>query len=358
MDKNLDLKIGLIGPFPPPYGGMANQAKQLFELLRREQLYVKFVQTNEPYRPKIIGRLKGIRAVFRIIPFILNTWNLARSVDVIHVFSNSGWAWQLFSTPVVWIGWLKKKPVIVNYRGGEAKQYFDRSIDRVRPTLKKANSIIVPSGYLKSIFSDFGFNAQIIPNIINLERFTPKNSSQLKFHLIVARNLEPIYGINIAIQAVGLIKIVYPQIRLSIAGSGPQKSELRNMVKDAGLEKNIIFTGKLNPDEIVDLFHSADIMLNPSSVDNMPNAILESMACGVPVVTTNAGGIPFMVKSSSTASIVKINDPEEMAKAVIELYQDPELYATIARNGIEEVKRYAWTEVKQEWLTLYQRLAK
>ena len=98
-------------------------------------------------------------------------------------------------------------------------------------------------------------------------------------------------------------------------------------------------------------------MLNPSLVDNMPNAILESMACGVPVVTTNAGGIPFITENNITALFVDIDQPEAMAKAVLKLYQDKNLYNTLSKNGIEEVKKYSWDEVKRQWIDLYYRLS-
>ncbi len=357
LDKSHSLSIGIVGPFPPPFGGMANQAKQLVELLRNENIEVEFVQNNAPYQPAVVGGIKGLRALFRIIPFFLKVWDLSKTVDVVHVFSNSGWAWQLFSAPVIWAGWIRKKPVIVNYRGGEARQYLSKSIHWVRPTLRKAEKIIVPSGYLQKIFSEFNFESEIIPNIINLDRFTPKENSQFQFRLMVARNLESIYGIDSAIRAVKYLKKTYPHVRLFIAGSGPQEKQLLSLVKELDLEGNIKFVGKITPDEMVRLFHSSDIMLNPSLVDNMPNAILESMACGVPVVTTSAGGIPYITENNVTALLVEIGQPEAMANAVFKLYQDKNLYNALAKNGIEEVKKYSWHEVKHQWIDLYQQLS-
>jgi len=108
---------------------------------------------------------------------------------------------------------------------------------------------------------------------------------------------------------------------------------------------------------MVSLFHASDIMMNPSLVDNMPNAILESMACGVPVVTTDAGGIPYITENNINALLVGVGQPEAMANAVLRLYQDKNLYDTLAKNGIEEVKKYAWHEVKRQWINLYYQLS-
>jgi len=361
VQVNSMLHIGLIGPLPPPFGGMANQTKQLLHLLHEDRwVQVELVQTNAPYPFKLIANIKGVRAIFRMLPYLYKIWRLAGNVQVMHVFANSGWSWQLFAAPVLWIGWLRKTPVIINYRGGYARDYFSKSLRWIKPSMNKSDAIIVPSEYLKNVFSEFNFDVDVIPNIINLEKFKPKGQLQSAVeghpHLIVARNLESIYGIKTAIDAAKLLKESYPNLKLSIAGSGPQRDELKQYIRQAGLEENVILTGKLDPDEMVSLYHSADIMINPTTVDNMPNAILESMACGVPVVTTNVGGIPYIVKNESTALMVEVNNPVEMAKQVRKLCENPILYQTLVANGIAEIKQYSWTKIRQQWLSLYEQM--
>ncbi|MGZ8224737.1 MAG: glycosyltransferase family 4 protein [Methylobacter sp.] len=356
--KEKALHIGLIGPLPPPYGGMANQLNQLNQLLAEEGIQVSLVQTNAPYGCKIIENLKGVRALWRFIPYFTRVWKLAGKVEVIHLLANSGWSWQLFAVPVLWIGWFRGTPVIVNYRGGEAEDYFKKSIKWVRPSIKKATAVAVPSGYLKKIFSDFGIDSQVIPNIINLQRFIPKNKigliNPLQPHLIITRNLEPIYGISTAIKAVALLSQTVPGIKLSIAGSGPQKEELQYLVTEGKLEKNIIFTGRLTPEEMAELYQNSDIMLNPTTVDNMPNSILEAMASGIAVVTTDVGGIPYIVKNNKTALFTEVNNPGLMAKQINRLLGEPELYQELVNNGLQDVQQYAWTEIRALWLGLYE----
>ena len=117
---NSPLHIGLVGPLPPPYGGMANQTQQLAELLRSEGLAVSLLQTNAAYRPQWVSGLPFTRALFRLIPYLYELWQLAGRTDLIHIMANSGWSWHLFAAPAVWIAKLRKVPVVVNYRGGEA----------------------------------------------------------------------------------------------------------------------------------------------------------------------------------------------------------------------------------------------
>lgn len=360
MNKNSLLTVGLIGPLPPPFGGMANQARQLYRLLEAEGVKVCFIQTNVDYPNRWIAKLKGVRALFRFLPYLLKVWKLAGDAQLIHVFSNSGWSWQLFSAPVLWLGWLRKTPVIINYRGGEAQSYFEKSIDRVRPSINKAAAVVVPSGYLQTVFADFSIHAEVIPNIIDLERFKPvdKTMDPKSVHLVVTRNLEAIYGIETAITATAILKEKIPGIRLSIAGSGEHLPVLRNLVESLGLQTEVHFTGKLNPEEIGRLYQAADIMLNPTTVDNMPNSILEALACGLPVVTTDVGGIRYIVKDNETALFIKVNNPNHMAIQVLRLIESPDLYNKLRLQGFNEVKQFAWDEVKKLWLDLYFKVKK
>ncbi len=352
------LHLGIVGPLPPPAGGMATQTRQLVNLLGKEQVEISLVQNNKPYKPVWIEKAKGVRALFRLLPYIFDVWKLAGKVDVIHLMANSGWSWQLFSAPVLWTGWLRKTPVIVNYRGGEAKTYFEKSFKWVKPSLGKAREIVVPSGYLEKVFGGFGVTTQVVPNIINLDRFKPvdiniKNSSNQVFKLIITRNLEAIYGIETAIKALSKARQYVPNICLAIAGTGPQKGELEQLVNQLDLQDVVSFVGRLDADQIVDFYQSADVMLNPTTVDNMPNSILESLASGVPVITTNVGGIPYIVEQGKTALMVSVGDENEMAEEIVRLYQEPDTRQQLIDNGINAVKPYAWPQVKGQWLSLY-----
>ena len=89
------LKVGLVGPLPPPSGGMANQTLQLASLLRSEGVEVETIQVNAPYRPAWAAKLKGVRALFRMLPYLGALWSAAGRVQVFHVMANSGWSWHL-----------------------------------------------------------------------------------------------------------------------------------------------------------------------------------------------------------------------------------------------------------------------
>jgi len=340
---------------------MARQTFQLLQLLQQEGGRVELLQTNARYKPAFVENLKGIRAVFRLIVYVFSVWRLCGRVDVIHLMANSGWSWQLFSAPVLWIASFRKIPVVVNYRGGEAQTYFEKSFSRVKPSLDKASKVVVPSDFLKSVFEKFDVATEVIPNILNLDRFKPlekpdSNENSDQFRIVITRNLEPIYGIDTAIKAAAKILVQIPGARVSIAGSGPQLSELQSLAKELDIEHAVEFVGRLEPDDMAALYRSADMMINPSNVDNMPNSILESLACGVPVLTTSAGGIPYMVEQGRTAVLVSPGDVDAMASEGIRLLQDPKIRQKMADEGLSEAQKYAWSMVKSQWLECYETL--
>src|SRR6202022_4669045 len=93
----------LVGPLPPPSGGMANQTAQLAAMLAKEGCRVTVVRVNEPYRPSWVGRIRGARALFRLVPYLFRLARATQSADIVHVMANSGWAWHLFAAPAIWI---------------------------------------------------------------------------------------------------------------------------------------------------------------------------------------------------------------------------------------------------------------
>lgn len=351
-----DVKIALIGPLPPPSGGMANQTWQLATLLKQEGISVEIVQVNAPYRPSCIGHIKGLRAMFRILPYIFNLWSAAGRVDIFHIMANSGWSWHLFAAPAVWAAKMRGKAVLINYRGGEADNFFNRAFIWVRPTLKQANIIIVPSGFLKKVFADRNFITRIVPNIVNLSRFIPNDSRKQNLsapHIVVARNLEPLYDNTTALQAFRIVRETIPDAHLTIAGSGPERAQLEAMAKELGLADTVVFTGQVDNDRMPILYREADIALNPSLADNMPISILEALASGVPVISTNVGGIPFLVEDEKTALLVPPRDPERMAKAILRVLNDESLRDRMVKTGLDHAHRFAWDSVRGELFSSY-----
>jgi L-malate glycosyltransferase len=345
--------IVLVGPLPPPSGGMANQTRQLKVLLEREGCMVTLVQTNAPCRPAWIERVRGLRAMFRLVPYVVRLWRAAGTAEVMHVMANSGWAWHLFAAPAVWIAAARGVAVVVNYRGGDAAVFFTRQFAWVKPTLARASAVIVPSGFLQGIFAKHGVATTIVPNIVNLEAFHPGGSRPAVPHLIVTRNLEPIYDVGTAVHAFAILLRSHPHARLTIAGSGPELEALNSLVRDLGIADNVGFSGRLDNAQLPRLCRSASVLLNPARVDNMPISLLEAMASGTPIVSTNVGGIPHLVEHETTALLVPPGDAEAMARAALRVIDDPALAERLASAGIASASRYSWPRVRGKLFRAY-----
>jgi glycosyltransferase involved in cell wall biosynthesis len=104
------------------------------------------------------------------------------------------------------------------------------------------------------------------------------------------------------------------------------------------------------------MYDQADIYLNGTNLDNMPSSITECMASGLPVVTTNAGGIPFIVTHEQSCLMVECNDHEAMAAAAIRLLEDNALALKLASQARLAAKKFTWPVVRDEWVSLYHEL--
>ncbi|WP_237715894.1 glycosyltransferase family 4 protein [Rubrivivax gelatinosus] len=350
------MRIALVGPLPPPEGGMANQTRQLGRLLSDAGARVEIVQTNSAYRPGWVEAVPVLRAGFRLVPYLWRLWRAAGRSDLMHVMANSGWSWHLFAMPAIRIAAARSVPVVVNYRGGEAAPFLQTAARSVKATLAHAALLIVPSGFLREVFSRHGIAAEIVPNIVDQARFRPSAQAGTGGpHLIVARNLEPIYDNATAIRALALVLRRHPGARLSIAGTGPEREALAALARELGVADAVEFLGRLDREAMAALYARADLMLNPSTVDNMPNSVLEALSAAVPVVSTDVGGVPFLVEHGSTALLVPPRDPEAMALAVCSVTEDAALASRLRANGLVTAGRYTWEAVRAHLESAYAR---
>jgi glycosyltransferase involved in cell wall biosynthesis len=275
------------------------------------------------------------------------------------VLANSGWAWHLFAAPAIWVARLRSVPVVVNYHGGDAERFFKRAWPVKHWTLRAADAVVVPSGFLQQVFRNLGIDSVVISNVIDLDHFQPRATKQRAAfpHVVITRNLEPIYGIDTALRAFALIRSRLSGARLTIAGEGPHRAELERLARELRVAEAVHFIGRLRRQGMADLYADADLMLNASSVDNTPNSILEAYAARVPIVSTDVGGIPYIARDGETALLVPPRDPPAMAAAACRVLCDSELAESLVEHGMRVARVHGWNEVRVHWLRLYQSLA-
>jgi phenylacetate-CoA ligase len=341
----------IVGPTPPPYGGMALQAKALVARIRNDGVDVDFLATN-PSLPAFLARLKYIRTVVQSGVFACKLCRRLLRPRVVHVLGASHWYFVLRVFPAVLLSKLLGHRVILNYRGGEAPDFFSRFSWIVLPVLHMVDDIAVPSSYLKRVFARYGFAAAIIPNFVDLERFKFRQRGVLRPRLLVNRSLEPLYNVRMAIEAYAIIKKNHPAARLDIVGGGSQAAELQTWVDETGIP-DVNFHGAVPNEDIPQYLEEADILLNPTNADNMPINLLEAFAAGVPVVSTNVGGIPDLVGADHAALLVDAGDVEGMSASIEELLRRPEKVVSMTQRAKTLCAQMSWPCVGRLWLNIY-----
>ncbi|PKV44125.1 phenylacetate-CoA ligase [Janthinobacterium sp. 61] len=352
------LRIALVGPLPPPAGGMANQTQQLARLLRENGAHVQLLAVNGPALPPWLARIRYLRAALLLPVYLWRLWRTASTVDLFHIMANSGWSWHLHAAPALWIASLKGKPTLLNYRGGEAAAFFARSPRLVAFSLRRVSAIVVPSAYLAGIFEQYGHTAHIVPNVVDLQRFTPAPPRTRAEDpcFLVARHLEQLYDNASAVRAFALVRLAFPRARLVLAGGGPQRAALACLARSLGVLDSVRFAGPVDNAAMPALYQASDIVLNPSLADNMPISVLEALACGVPVVSTNVGGIPSLLQDGVTALLVPPGDPAAMAQAIVALLRDPRRAQALADAGLAHAATFGWSGIAPCLAAHYRRI--
>ena len=354
------VRVLMVAPSLDILGGQAVQATRLFEHLREEpSLEVGFLPINPrlPGPLRWLQKIKYVRTIVTLIYYCAMLLARVHSYDVIHIFSASYFSFVLAPTPAILIAKLYGKKTVLNYRSGEAEDHLRRWRRTATGTIRLVDEIAVPSGYLVDVFGRFGFRARSIFNIVALDRFRFRLRKPLAPVFLSNRNFEPHYNVACVLRAFALVQKRFPEASLKVAGDGSQRAKLEELARRLDLQ-HTEFIGRVAPEKMPELYDAVDIYLNSPDIDNMPGSIIESFAAGVPVVTTEAGGIPYIVTDGETGLLVRRGDYEAMADCAIRLLEDAALASKIAHAAHGECRKYNWAAVRDEWLNLYHDLAR
>jgi glycosyltransferase involved in cell wall biosynthesis len=250
------------------------------------------------------------------------------------------------------IGRLLGKPVILNYHSGEAADHLGRWGVLVHPWLSLADEIVVPSEYLRQVFKSHGYCTRVINNTVDTSRFVYQVRDPLRPRLLSTRNFEWYYGVDHTLRAFKLIQRTFPDATLEIAGAGSRERDLHALARSLKLT-GVHFLGPVAPSDVPALHERADILMNSALIDNQPLSILEAMASGMPVVSTNVGDVGNMIEHGVSGTIVPQKDPAAMAAAVVFLLKYPDAARAMASRAVERLGRYSWNRVGCQWSDLY-----
>lgn len=336
-------------------GGQSVQAQRLLEGWEGDPAVDAWIVPIDPVPPAPFDRLLRVKYL-RTVVTQLCYWPLLfrelRRADVVHAFSASYTSFLLAPLPAVIVARLLGKPVILNYHSGEAPDHLRRSrVARfVMRHLVDAN--VVPSAFLRDVLFSFDIDADVVHNTIDLRRFAYRSRAPLAPRLLCTRNFEPMYNVPCLLRAFARIQSRHPDATLTLVGSGSQDAALRADTAALRL-RNVTFVGRVPPSDIPRYYAEADIYIQAPSIDNMPLSVLEAFASGLPVVSTNVGGVPSILRHRVDGLLVPDNADEEMAGQVLDLLGDPVLARGLAGSAHRTLSAFEWPVVREGWLRAY-----
>jgi len=233
--------------------------------------------------------------------------------------------------------------------------------ERVKNSPKLSNFLfgnayvnVAPSGYLKDAFKKEGYDVTYIPNNIEINNYTFKKWEKLEPKLLYVRAFSTLYNPGLALDVLQKLLKKYPDAVLCMVGPDRDGTfeKIKVRCKEMGLEDKVTFTGKMEKEAWWELSKEYDIFINTTNFDNTPVSLIEAMALGLPVVTTNVGGIPYLVADGADGLTVPPRDADAMVEKIDYLISNPLQAKAMAQNARKKAESFDWEVVKEEWLKI------
>lgn len=306
---------------------------------------------REGYSVTYAGTHKNI--VFRLFEMLIAVFRNRKTVDYVLI--------DTYSSTAFWFAWLSAMccrffniKYIHILHGGSLPDRLKRSkwfCDRI---FMYSYANVAVSGYLKYYFEKAGYQAIMIPNNIDIAQYPFKRRTALKPRLLWVRSFHSQYNPNMAADVLALLVKDYPDAKLCMVGPDKDGSldQFKNYCQELGISEQVKIKGLLSKSEWHKLSEEYDIFINTTNVDNTPVSVIEAMALGLPVISTNVGGVPFLLEDEKDALLVEKGDAQAMYKAIKSLIENPSLSFAIAQNARTKAETFDWEVVKEKWKEL------
>ena len=349
------LNVALVAPTLEILGGQAVQADRLLRQWNGDaevEAWLAPVNPTFPAALRFARSVKYLRTIVNELIYIPALVKHLRRADVVHVFSASYFSFLLAPLPAILVARLLRRPVVLNYRSGEAPDHLARS--RVaRWAVRSVARNVVPSRFLVEVFDGFGIKASVIPNVVDMSRFQFRERDTFRPRLLSTRNFDGLYNVACTIRAFHLVQQRFPEATLTLVGAGKEEGRLHALVRELGL-RGVTFAGQVDPEEIARFYGDHDIYLQSPDIDNMPTSVIEAFACGLPVVSTEAGGVPAILTHGVHGLLAPLSDHHTLGQHVVELLTHPAVARRYVRAARESIEGCTWSAVRNQWLRAYQ----
>ena len=153
------------------------------------------------------------------------------------------------------------------------------------------------------------------------------------------------------------MRLTYPNINLALAGHGQSETKIRELSKKLGLENNVKFLGTLNHNDLADLYRAVDAFVIASTSEVQSMTVIQSMACGLPVIAVDYGSLSELVRDGNGLSF-KTGDEKDLADKIIKLLSDQELKERIRQRGMDFSVKFYSSNIAKDWEKLYSEVIK
>ncbi len=272
---------------------------------------------------------------------------LSRDVLLVSVFGHKAF---LYESLAILYGRVLRKRVVAMMRGGWLPEFVQHHLRWTRFVLSQPDLLLTPHEFLRERLSGLGIRVHgVIPNFVEIDKYQFRLRSRPAPRFLYLRGLHAIYNPEMALHAFALVQQVHPQAMLTIAGPEyDQRARIEAMIDDLGL-RNVRLLGVVPKAAIPSLANEHDIYIQTPRVDNMPVSVIEVWASGLPVISTNIGGVPYLIRDGVDGLLVPVEDSRAMAEQCLELLADCEKAERLSQNGRGRALEYAWESVAPSW---------
>jgi glycosyltransferase involved in cell wall biosynthesis len=287
---------------------------------------------------------------------------VARLLDMIHAVATTNADVILIDTYssmafyyAVICGWLARMrgiPYIPVLRGGDILTRARTSRQLLKTFFDSAVRVVSVSRYLQANLLQY--KTAYIPNTIDILRYPYKQRKHLQFRLLWVRSLHKLYNPELAVRVVKLLSTEFPEVNLTMVGPDKDGSTQRvqKLALDLGVSEKVKLIGKLSKQQWIKLSEQFDIFLNTTNFDNMPVSVTEAMALGLPVISTNVGGVPYLIDHQQDGILVPPDDAEAFVAQIIALRKNPEGVQALTKKARQKVERFDNSIVLEQWKNL------
>ena len=331
------MKVLIIANYRQGVGGISSQVELLHNHLLEDGIDSSIFSTKGKWK----FRLKQYVSLFYV----------ASRYDLLHIHCCSGTGF-LPAMMGVTVGKLWKKKIVLTYHGGDAEAFFQKRKSLVRFFLTRTDTNIVLSGFLGNVFAQNGIPYLIIPNVLDSDGSHFRKRTTISPNYLCIRSHTPIYNIPCIVNAFVSVKKYYPNASLTFVGDGPLHEELKALAATKGLT-DARFVGRVPNSEIYSYLDKADVMLSSPIIDNMPVSLLEGFNAGLLVISSNVGGVPYMVRDGYNGLLFESDNSSQLAEKMIEAVENVGKTIVMIDHAHASLSNYTWAGVRPKLYKVY-----